>query len=106
MFKTYAEAFNAAVTRARQAVAIGVTDEGAEIGLTRNDLSKTYSIHYLPLRKNRAGWELRCEVVRASDPLMRATCGAEHPSFKSTRCELFADHTDAHLSGACQWVRR
>lgn len=71
MFKTYNEAYDAAVRRARETLVAGIRPEACEIGLEFNDLFKTYSIMALPMPQHRSGWELRCEVVRPSDPLIK-----------------------------------
>ena len=69
-FKTYEAAFNAAVRKAREHVAAGLAPEQAEQGLEHNSLFREWVIRSLPLPKNRYGSDLRCQVVRASDPLM------------------------------------
>lgn len=68
-FKTYNEALHAAILASRERVAAGMPPEAAEYGLEYNKLFKTYNIIGLPTRANRFGHELRCEVVRHTDPL-------------------------------------
>jgi hypothetical protein len=70
-FKTYEAAFNAAVRKAREHVEAGLASEQCEMGLERNALFREWTIRMLPLPKNRYGSDLRCQVVRASDPLMK-----------------------------------
>lgn len=70
MFKIYSEAYNTAVLKALTLRDAGFPDDQCEQGLEFNALFKTYSISTLPRPQNRAGHELRCEVVRPSDPLM------------------------------------
>lgn len=68
MFKNYHDAYSAAVRKARELVAQGLAPEQAEQGLEFNALCKSCSFMTLPLRKNCYGFELRCEVVRPTDP--------------------------------------
>lgn len=70
-FKTYEAAYNAAVRKAREHVAAGLTSEQAEFGLEYNSLYREWTMRALPLPQNRYGSDARCEVVRACDPLMR-----------------------------------
>lgn len=56
---TYKEAYNTAVRKARET--------GHDYGLERNAFG--FTVFMLPRPENRYGHELRCEVVRASDPL-------------------------------------
>lgn len=69
-FKTYEAAFNCAVRTARAGVAAGRSPEACEMGLEHNALFGEYVVRMLPLSQNRYGSETRCQVVRASDPLM------------------------------------
>ena len=61
---SYNEALRAAVTMART--------HKQEVGLERNPLFGNYSVFLLPRPENRSGHELRCEVVRPSDPMPEA----------------------------------
>jgi len=69
-FKSYEAAFNHAVREAREGVEAGRSPESCEMGLEHNALYREYVVRMLPLPQNRYGSELRCQVVRASDPLM------------------------------------
>jgi len=53
----------AAVERARLLNRETGIEKAIEFGKT------VYRVHHLPLPQNRQGFELRCEVVRPSDPL-------------------------------------
>lgn len=68
-FKRWNDAHTAAVLRARALVAGGLDPRDAEQGIEWNPLFKYFTISGLPRRENRAGWELRCEVVRPGDPI-------------------------------------
>ena len=62
-FKDYSEAHTAAINLARQL--------GKEVGLEKfkEFNTKGFRIFHLPKPENRHGFELRCEVVKPSDPL-------------------------------------
>lgn len=62
-FTEYKEAHTAAVLLSRQL--------GREVGIERGkEYSRSgYLVHQLPRPENRQGFELRCEIVRPTDPL-------------------------------------
>lgn len=68
-FTDYSEAYNAAVRRARELRDAGLPLEQCEQGLEHNELFGYFHFRTLPSPENRVGHELRCEVVRPSDPL-------------------------------------
>ncbi len=70
MFKSYNEAYNAAVLKGRALRDGGMPDKGCDIGLEFNKLFKTYTIFMLPYPENRYGHETRCEVVALGSPLL------------------------------------
>lgn len=61
-FPTWKEAHTAAVDLARQL--------GRETGIEKaSEFNRTmFRVHHLPRPENRSGFELRCEIVRPSDP--------------------------------------
>lgn len=69
MFRSYEECLRAAILAARQSLEAGADPRDCERGIERNPLFKTFSHFGLPRAENRSGHELRCEVVRPSDPL-------------------------------------
>lgn len=62
-YTDWKEAHTAAVHLAREL--------GREVGLERGkEFNRPgYLLHHLPRPENRTGFELRCEIVRPSDPL-------------------------------------
>ncbi len=62
-FTDWKEAHTAAVTLARQCLMDVGIEACKEYG------RKVLRVKLLPKPENRYGWELRCEVVRPSDPL-------------------------------------
>lgn len=61
-FERYEDAYRAAVLLARET--------GCDVGLEHNKLFHTYMLSLLPRPEFRQGFELRCEVVTATDPLI------------------------------------
>lgn len=70
IFDTWKEAHTAAVTRARESTASWnkPVDFGIEKASSLYGKGK-FRIFRLPMPANRFGFDLRCEVVRATDPL-------------------------------------
>lgn len=60
MFKTYEEAYDDAVIKARQMK--------MDVGLEYNSIFKEYRVFLLPPPNSRFGHELRCEVVTPTSP--------------------------------------
>ena len=62
-YREWKEAHTAAVLLARQL--------GRETGIEKTKEFNTpgFRVHHLPKPENRCGFELRCEVVRPTDPL-------------------------------------
>ena len=63
VFDDWKEAHTHAVLQARKL--------GLDCGVEKiNEFGKTrYAVRYLPKPENRCGFELRCEVVKVTDPL-------------------------------------
>ena len=68
-FKTYEECRTDAIKTAREQVSQGLPEAQAERGIEHNALYREWTHKGLPMRQNRYGWELTCEVVKPSDPL-------------------------------------
>ena len=52
---------------ARERAQAAANSDGADRGLERNDVFKTFRVFMLPRRDHRNGHELRCEVVSCED---------------------------------------
>lgn len=66
---TYEEAYDVAIRRARELLAGGLPADQCEQGIEK--VYNGFTTFGLPRPANRYGFELRCEVVRPSDPVLR-----------------------------------
>ena len=71
MFETFlGEIYDARdYASARRAGQVVANRLNSDVGLELNPLFKVYAMRLLPLARNRYGVDLRCEVIRAGDPL-------------------------------------
>lgn len=72
----YADAYKLALTQAREAVRLGRDPRDSEYGIEHFSDPNDFVVFSLPRQENRFGHELRCEVVRPTDPRTwsRASC--------------------------------
>lgn len=68
-FQTWEEAHGCAIEEARAC--------GREVGIEKaREYTRTvYRVHRLPRPENRTGFELRCEIVRPTDPHLAQNVG-------------------------------
>ena len=68
-FKNYEAARRHAIKTARERIAQGADPRDADQGLSFNPVFREFTVWNLPREENRYGFETRCEVIRAGDPL-------------------------------------